>query len=240
MKYSSSERKVVEGARDWARRRGMGFIATMRLERGTTPFPPSDALVAEMTSVGELKWPSRNQEMVESVKADLTSDINAFHVMSGQIGGLKATVEQYGATAGIPALAVRNDGEQRFPPMWDTGQLYSVKVAIGWNSSYMACGPKRLVTGWATASRLDLVKLPGGGLTHRLAICAEDPEAAQRVFNEQILAELHQAEGFKRSYLVLNGGHCHVAREGRLDPEALDALVDLLARFHRSLPAAPH
>ncbi len=62
-----------------------------------------------------------------------------------------------------------------------------------------------------------------------------DVRLAEAVLTHDVMARLRASDGFKRTALVLQGGRCHLVRFGRLDTEALDGLLDLLADLHHLL-----
>lgn len=235
LRYSKKELKTLEGARSWAGTHAMRFTALSRIPRADSPFPPHDAMRADIAAAGARTHSERNRAIADSIKADFDSDLNAFHVMHGRRRELQVSVQQFGATAGAPALAVRGGGANRIPPAWEPEACYSVSAAVWGPLPFLACGPSRTVRNWASRSELGPVELADGRLGKGLAACAVDVRLAEAVLTHDVMARLRASDGFKRTALVLQGGRCHLVRFGRLDTEALDGLLDLLAVLHHLL-----
>lgn len=236
LRYSKKELKALEAARSWAGAHGMGFTALARVPRADAPFPPNDAMRDDIAAAGARTRSERNRAIADSIKADFDSDLNAFHVMHGRRRELQVSVQQFGATAGAPALAVRGGGANRIPPAWEPETCYSVSAAVWGPVPFLACGPPRTVRDWASRSALGPVEFADGRPGKGLAACAADTRLAEAVLTHEVVSRLRASDGFKRTALVLHGRRCHLVRFGRVDTEALDGLLDLLADLHRLLP----
>src|SRR5690606_4837818 len=136
----------------------MGFTALARVPRADSPFPPHDAVRDDIAAAGARTRSERNRAIADSIKADFDSDLNAFHVMRGRRGDLQVSVQQFGATGGAPALAVRSGGTNRIPPAWEPEACHSVSAAVWGPVPFLACGPPRTVRNWASRSGLGPVE----------------------------------------------------------------------------------
>jgi hypothetical protein len=236
LRYSKKELKALEAARSWAGANGMGFTALSRVPRADAPFPPNDAMRDDIAAAGARTRSERNRAIADSIKADFDSDLNAFHVMHGRRGDLQVSVQQFGATAGAPALAVRGGEANRIPPAWEPEACYSVSAAVWGPVPYLACGPSRTVRNWASRPELGPVEFADGRLGKGLAACAADARLAETVLTHDAVSRLRASDGFKRTMFILHGRRCHLVRFGHLNVEMLDGLLDLLADLHRLLP----